>query len=137
MKFAHGEAGPLGARRNHAEPLRNGHDAGLGSWRVASHREFLARHRRNDALVDLWSVVHLVTGALLGWVMDPFIALLLMVLWEPLEILVLSPFLARRNILFGHESLRNSLSDIAFDGAGVAIGVWVLTPLFDPPFFLF
>lgn len=104
---------------------------------MASHHEFLARHRRNDALVDIWSVVHVVTGAVLGWVMDPFIALLIMVLWEPLEILVLSPLLARRNILFGHESLRNSLSDIAFDGAGVAIGVWVLTPLFDPPFFLF
>lgn len=104
---------------------------------MSAHREFLARHRRNDALFDLWSIVHLVTGIALGWVMDPFVALLAMVLWEPLEILVLSPLLARWNILFGHESLRNSLSDIAFDGAGVALGYWVLTPLVAPPFHLF
>lgn len=94
-------------------------------------------HRRNDALVDIWSLVHLVTGILGGWLVDPFIALLVMVLWEPLEILVLSPFLGRRGILFGHESLRNSLSDIAFDGLGVAIGWWGLTALWDPPFHLF
>lgn len=104
---------------------------------VASHHEFLARHRRNDALFDLWSLVHLVTGIGLGWILDPFVALLLMVLWEPLEILVLSPLLARWNILFGHESLRNSLSDIAFDGLGVALGFWVLTPLVAPPFHWF
>lgn len=104
---------------------------------MGSHHEFLARHRRNNALFDIWSLVHLVTGIAFGWLLDPFVGLLLMVLWEPLEILVLSPLLARWNILFGHESLRNSLSDIAFDGAGVALGYWVLTPLLDPPFRLF
>lgn len=94
-------------------------------------------HRRNDALVDVWSLVHLLTGVLGGWLVDPFVALLAMVLWEPLEILVLSPFLGRRGILFGHESLRNSLSDVFFDGLGVAIGWWLVTPLWEPPFHLF
>ena len=69
--------------------------------------------------------------------MAPFVALLIMTIWEPVEILVLSPFLARFGILFGHESLRNSLSDIAFNCAGVALGYWGLTALWDPPFHLF
>jgi hypothetical protein len=94
-------------------------------------------HRRNDRLFDLWSLVHLATGILGGWVVNPFVALLVMVLWEPLEILVLSPFLGRRGILFGHESLRNSLSDIFFDGIGVAIGYWGLTRFWAPPFHWF
>lgn len=104
---------------------------------MADHHEFLAKHRRNTALFDVWSLVHLATGVLLGWVMSPFVALLLMTLWEPLEILVLSPILARFGILFGHESLRNSLSDIAFNCAGVALGHWGLTALVAPPFHLF
>jgi hypothetical protein len=104
---------------------------------LGEHHEFLARHRRNDALLDVWSLVHLATGILGGWLMDPFVALLIMVLWEPLEVLVLSPFLARFQVLFGHESLRNSLSDIFFDGAGVAVGYWGLRMLVDPPFMLF
>ena len=101
------------------------------------HREFLAKHRRNSALFDVWSLVHLVTGVVFAWVMPPFVALLIMTIWEPVEILVLSPFLARFGILFGHESLRNSLSDIVFNCTGVAIGHWVLSPLVDPPFHLF
>ena len=104
---------------------------------MSKGREFLAKHRRNDALFDVWSLVHVVTGIAMGWVMAPFVALLLMVLWEPLEILVLSPFLARYHILFGHESLRNSLSDIVFDVMGVALGYWGLTALWDPPFHWF
>jgi len=104
---------------------------------VTTAKELLARHRRNDALFDAWSVVHLVTGVAVGWVMEPFIGLLIMVLWEPLEVLVLSPFLARLGILFGHESLRNSLSDIFFDCVGVAIGWWLLTPAVRPPFHWF
>lgn len=104
---------------------------------MGAHHEFLAKHRRNTALFDVWSLVHLVTGIGCGWLMDPFIGLLILVLWEPLEILVLSPFLARFQILFGHESLRNSLSDIFFDGLGVALGFWGLRALWDPPFMLF
>jgi hypothetical protein len=102
-----------------------------------SRRLSVVKQRRNSALFDNWSIVHVVTGIGMGWVMRPFIALSIMVLWEPLEILILSPLLARRNIKFGYESLRNSLSDIFFDVVGVALGTWVLAHLFIPPFHLF
>lgn len=101
------------------------------------HRVAITKERRNIALFDRWSIVHIVTGIILGWIMRPFIALSIMVLWEPLEILVLSPLLARRGIKFGYESLRNSLSDIFFDVVGVALGTWVLAHLALPPFYLF
>jgi len=101
------------------------------------HRIFLNRHPRNDKLFDAWSIVHFATGALVGWTVEPFVGLLVLVLWEPLEILVLSPLLARFGILFGHETLRNSLSDIVFDAAGVALGYWGLTALRAPPFHVF
>ncbi|HUY84904.1 MAG TPA: hypothetical protein VMU97_00090 [Candidatus Dormibacteraeota bacterium] len=92
---------------------------------------------RNGALYDKWSLVHLVTGVVLGWVMEPFVALLIMVLWEPLEIFVLSPLLARFDVVFGYESLNNSLSDIVFNCLGVALGAWVLAATAVPPFHLF
>lgn len=92
---------------------------------------------RNSNLFDIWSVVHLLTGVAMGWVMDPFVALALMVLWEPFEILILSPQLAKKGIVFGHESLRNSLSDIFFDVVGVAIGASVILSISEPPFSLF
>jgi hypothetical protein len=92
---------------------------------------------RNDALFDLWSLVHLLTGVLFGWLMAPFVALSIMVLWEPLEIFVLSPLAARFGLVFGYESLRNSLSDIFFDFLGVALGAWALTNFTPPPFHLF
>lgn len=93
--------------------------------------------RRNNSLFDWWSIVHLVTGIAFGWLMDPFIALILMVMWEPFEILVLSPILWRMGILFGHETINNSLSDIVFDTLGICIGFWLLTALAEPPFRLF
>ncbi len=96
-----------------------------------------AKPIRNDKLYDRWSLVHLGTGIILGWVMDPFVALALMVLWEPLEIFVLSPLLAKRGIIFGYESLRNSLSDIVFNVIGVLLGWQVLTAISVPPFHLF
>lgn len=100
--------------------------------------DWMTRSGRNDRLFDLWSVVHLLTGVLAAWVMDPFIALLILVLWEPLEILVISPLMLRWfKIEFGYESIRNAMSDILFDAAGVAIGFWLLRPLIEPPFYLF
>lgn len=93
--------------------------------------------RRNGALVDVWSFVHLLTGVAMGWVMDPWVAFGLMVLWEPFEIFFLSPILARRGLVFGHESLRNSMSDIVFDGLGVLIGYLWLSMIISPPFILF
>jgi CBS domain containing-hemolysin-like protein len=100
-------------------------------------REFLQARPRNDRFFDIWSLGHLTLGIVGGWVMDPLVALLALVVWEPLEILVLSPFLARFGIEFGHETLRNSLSDIAFDSLGIAIGFWGLTAIADPPFHWF
>ena len=100
-------------------------------------RAFLQARPRNDRLFDIWSLAHLISGLVLGWVMEPFVALLLMTLWEPLEILVLSPFMARFEVEFGHESLKNSLSDIVFNSLGIALGYWGLTALADPPFHFF
>ncbi len=93
--------------------------------------------RRNDVLFDTWSIVHLCTGIVMAWVMPVWLALVLIVLWEPFEILVLSPLLAKIGIIFGYETLRNSLSDIFFDVIGIALGVHVLRELFMPPFYLF
>lgn len=93
--------------------------------------------KRNGALYDTWSLVHVATGILMGWLMSPFVALALMVLWEPLEVLVLSPILARYGIIFGYESIRNSLSDIFFDVVGVAVGAWLLPIIIAPPLHLF
>lgn len=102
--------------------------------------QVLHEHRlpaRNGALFDLWSVVHFLTGVALGWVMTPVIALALMVLWEPFEILMLSPLLGRFGIIFGYESLRNSLSDVLFDTLGVLAGAYLLVALVPPPFHIF
>ncbi len=93
--------------------------------------------KRNEKLVDTWSAVHLVTGVLFGWVMAPFAAFLLMTAWEPFEIFVLSPLLARFGIVFGYESLRNSLSDIFFNTCGLLVGAFVLQKFAVPPFHLF
>lgn len=86
------------------------------------------RGPRNDSLVDLWSINHFVSGVLLGWIMDPFWALVILILWEPFEILLLGPALYRwKGIEFGHETWQNSISDIVFDAAGVAVGAYLLT----------
>jgi len=95
------------------------------------------RPERNNALFDNWSIVHLCSGIIFGWTMPPFIALAILVLWEPFEILILSPFLARFGIIFGYETIRNSLSDIFFDTVGVVIGFYVLAHFFNPPLQLF
>jgi hypothetical protein len=93
--------------------------------------------KRNVAFFDAWSIVHIITGIVLGWIMAPVIAFVMMVLWEPLEIFLLSPVLAHFGITYGFESLRNSLSDILFDAIGVIIGAFGLTLLAAPPFHLF
>lgn len=95
------------------------------------------RKKRNGAYFDAWSLTHITWGALLAWVMNPFYALAIMVLWEPLEVFVISPLVAKRGVLFGYETITNSLSDIVFDVIGVAFGFWVIGSLFDPPFYLF
>lgn len=77
--------------------------------------------RRNDSLFDIWSLTHIAWGFLLCLWLGPAWAMILLILWEPFEVLVLSTLLKRYlNINFGFESLRNSLSDIVFDAVGVA-----------------
>jgi len=95
------------------------------------------RPKRNDKLFDNWSIVHFCSGVVFGWIMPPFTALVLLVLWEPLENLVLSPILAKFGIVFGYETIRNSLSDIFFDTAGILFSIYILLKLVDPPFRLF
>lgn len=81
--------------------------------------------RRNDRLVDIWSLTHFGWGFLLAFFFHPLLAFGLLVVWEPVEVLLLSPLLARFGIRFGHEHLKNALSDIVFDGLGVVVGLWV------------
>ncbi len=83
--------------------------------------------QRNSRLVDRWSLVHVVSGTglylLLG---EAWLVFVLTTLWEPFEIFVLSPLLARRGITFGYESLRNSLSDICFNTLGIILGMFIV-----------
>lgn len=96
------------------------------------------RQHRNDTLMDIWSWAHFASGVVLGWIMVPFWALTLLIAWEPIEILILSPLLWKYfDLEFGYETLRNSLSDILFDAAGVAVGAFLLRLLIEPPFILF
>lgn len=92
---------------------------------------------RNDALFDKWSIVHFLTGIVMGWLIAPVLALILMVVWEPLEIFILSPLVAKQGIVFGYEDVKNSLSDIVFDAAGVFVGYYYLTEIITPPIHLF
>jgi hypothetical protein len=94
-------------------------------------------HPRNNAIFDKWSIVHLATGIVFGLLIQPLLALAIMVLWEPLEIFVLSPLLAKIGIEFGYETWRNSLSDIAFDVIGVMLGYFALSQWLEFPFRLF
>ncbi len=97
-------------------------------------REKLLHGARNDRLWDIWSFGHIVIGAGLGWIMEPFWALVLMILWEPLEIAVLSPLMDYWfGIEFGYESWRNAVSDIMFDILGVALGAFILPHFWMPP----
>lgn len=81
---------------------------------------------RNARLFDVWSLTHIAWGAFFAWIFPPVIALLIMVAWEPFEVLLLSPFLMKRGIVFGYEALPNSLSDIFFDSIGVIVGYFGL-----------
>jgi len=87
---------------------------------------------------DGWSFVHLASGIIAGWLMDPIIAFILLAAYEPIEIFVLSPFLYRRfRIIFGNEAWNNALVDIVFNTAGILIGYKLLRILIEPPFILF
>lgn len=90
------------------------------------------RFARNARLVDFWSLTHLVWGVLLTLVVGPWLGLLILVLWEPVEIFLISPLVGRVGMKFGRETLVNSLSDVAFDAIGVALGWYVGLAVWDP-----
>lgn len=83
---------------------------------------------RNSALIDIWSFIHIFNSAVLVLVLKkPWLALIITILWEPFEVLVLSPWLRQEHgVIFGHEGLANSLSDIIFNTIGVVCGVFIL-----------
>jgi len=70
----------------------------------------------------------------MGWLINPWVSLGVMAAWEPLEIFVLSPLLAKFDIEFGYETWRNFFSDIFFDILGVVVGYFLLSYLVEPPF---
>ncbi len=83
----------------------------------------MKKHKRNDRLVDIWSLVHVLSSGALAWLVGPLAAFIIVTLWEPFELFVLSPLLAKHNIVFGYESWRNSLSDIFFNSLGIGITI--------------
>lgn len=92
----------------------------------------------NNQLIDFWTLVHLGSGAFLGWVMHPLVALAILVLYEPVEVYLLFPFLFENfGIVFGHETFINSLSDIVMNSVGVAVGYYSLRKRYPPPLVLF
>ena len=87
--------------------------------------------RSRDAYVDRWTAVHLVWGVLLAVLLPRFTALIVLVLWEPLFYLLLSPRLpgaraALAEARVGRPTLRNVLVDLVMDVAGVLLGVYVV-----------
>lgn len=85
--------------------------------------------RRNNNNFDKWSVVHLSSGIIFGLIFNPIVAFVVLVAWEPIEILLISPLLAKHKITFGYETVKNSLSDILFDSAGILTAL-IIIPLF-------
>ncbi len=88
---------------------------------------------RNARLFDRWSLVHIGWGLGLGWLLPPVIAFTLLVAWEPFEVLLLSPFLMKRGIVFGYEAWPNSVSDIVFDTVGLLMGHFGLLAILGTP----
>lgn len=76
---------------------------------------------RNGSLVDVWSFVHVGASALITLFVGPLLAIVITFAWEPLENLVICPLLGKFGILFGHETLKNSLSDLVFNTIGIGI----------------
>ena len=87
---------------------------------------------RNARLYDSWSNIHALTGILFGLTFPALPAIVVMALWEPFEVFLLSPRLMKRGIVFGYEAWPNSVSDIVFDALGVAIGTLLAVHLGRP-----
>ncbi len=92
----------------------------------------------NNQLIDFWSIAHFASGAALGWIMHPLLAIALLTVFEPFEIYILFPFFFENfGIVFGHETYINSISDIVINSVGVGYGYFVLRKRYPPPFRLF
>ena len=92
----------------------------------------------NNQLIDFWSIAHFLSGAALGWIMHPLVAIGLLTIFEPFEIYILFPFFYENfGIIFGHETYINSISDLIINSLGVAYGYFVLRKRYPPPFRLF
>lgn len=76
---------------------------------------------RNSQLIDAWSFVHLIVSGVIALIIGPFLAVLITFAWEPIENFVLSPILGKFGILFGHETLKNSLADLVFNSIGIGL----------------
>jgi hypothetical protein len=87
---------------------------------------------RNHRWVDWWSLSHVAWGLALTLAAGPWIAFVVLVAWEPVEVFVLSPVLARVGVAFGREGWRNSVSDVGFDAIGVTAGVILLRLVGEP-----
>lgn len=95
-----------------------------------AHR--LGRRVRNDSIIDPWSAAHFLWGVVLAIALGPVWAVAILVAWEPFEIFLLGPTLARWGIPFGHETWRNSISDMMFDAAGAVAAFFLILPYWDP-----
>lgn len=99
---------------------------------AAANARRLGRRVRNGSLVDIWSGAHFAWGVGLAILLGPFWAIAILAAWEPFEILLLGPHLTRWGIPFGHETWRNSLSDVLFDAAGAAAAFFLVLGFWDP-----
>ncbi|MDQ2973269.1 MAG: hypothetical protein M3Q79_02200 [bacterium] len=64
----------------------------------------------------------MLNAVILCLLLGPVWAFAITVLWEPFELFVVSPIAAKFGIVFGYETIRNTLSDIIFDAIGVGLG---------------
>lgn len=96
-----------------------------GEWKLKDPR-------RNNRLIDPWTFVHVVAGAAATLVVDPVAAFLILAVYEPVEIFLISPLMWEIGIEFGYETWRNALVDVIFNGVGVLLGWYVILPRWNP-----
>lgn len=81
---------------------------------------------QNWSLVDIWSFTHIAWGCVFGFLLPPVYAFMLLALYEPLEVYVLSPIAYKQfGIVFGNEGLANSLADLVFNAIGIALALYL------------
>lgn len=81
---------------------------------------------RNAQWFDAWSIVHFGSAAALTFLLGPLWAAAIVILWEPLELFVLSPLATRFGMSFGREAWPNVVGDLISDGLGVGAALLIL-----------